>query len=65
MIRRAADGGSTRAMLIMANFYNNGDYGVGRNPEQGRTLIEGAAKLGDPAAQNILASLDEGGSEPK
>ena len=65
MIRRAADGGSTRAMLIRANFYNNGDYGVGRNPEQGRTLIEGAAKLGDPAAQNILASLDEGGSEPK
>ena len=65
MIRRSADSGSTRAMLIMANFYNNGDYGVGRNPEQGRTLIEGAAKLGDPAAQNILASLDEGASEPK
>jgi TPR repeat protein len=60
MIRRAADNGSTRAMLIMANFYNKGDYGVGFDPEQGSALIRQAAKLGDPAARNILASLEEG-----
>jgi TPR repeat protein len=58
-IRRAAEAGSTRAMLIMANFYRNGDYGVGRNTEQAKALVAQAAGLGDPAAQNVLAGLDE------
>lgn len=39
MIRRAADSGSTRAMLILANFYNSGAYGVGLNPAEAKSLI--------------------------
>ncbi len=63
MLRRAADAGSTRAMLLMANFYNEGAYGVGRSPQEAKDLIAQAAKLGDPAAKDILASLvQEGGS---
>ena len=60
LIRQAADKGSTRAMLLMANFYNQGVYGVGRNPEEGTRLIMRAAERGDPAAKNILANLREG-----
>jgi TPR repeat protein len=62
MVRRAADAGSTRAMLIMANFYTEGTYGVGRNPEEAKSLIAKAASLGDPAAKDILASAQAGGT---
>ncbi len=61
MVRRAADAGSTRAMLLMANFYNEGAYGVGLNPAEAKVLIAKAAQLGDPAAKNILASLAQEG----
>jgi len=60
MIRRAAEAGSTRAMLILGHFYKDGSYGVGFNPEEAKRLIGEAAKRGDPAAQNILASLEDG-----
>jgi TPR repeat protein len=60
MIRRAADAGSTRAMLILANFYNSGVYGVGLNPREAKSLIAKAADLGDPAAKDMLASLAAG-----
>jgi TPR repeat protein len=60
MLRRAAEAGSTRAMLILGHFYKDGSYGVGFNPEEAKRLISEAAKLGDPRAQNILASLEEG-----
>jgi TPR repeat protein len=65
MIRRAADSGSTRAMLILANFYNSGAYGVGLNPAEAKSLIAKAASLGDPAAKDMLASLDQGGQDKK
>ena len=57
MMRRAAEAGSTRAMLILANYYNQGVYGVGHNPGEGTRLITKAPDLGDPAAKNILANL--------
>jgi TPR repeat protein len=60
LIRQAADKGSTRAMLLMANFYNQGVYGVGLNPGEGTRLIVRAAELGDPAAKNILVNAQEG-----
>ncbi|MGH6865741.1 MAG: tetratricopeptide repeat protein [Methyloceanibacter sp.] len=68
MIRRAAEAGSTCAMLLLANFYNHGTYGVGLNPEAGKKLIDKAASLGDPAAKEMLASLAQGkagSSEPQ
>lgn len=54
MIRRAADAGFTRAMLILANFYNEGTYGVGYDPAEANRLIAKAAQLGDPRAKDIL-----------
>ena len=39
MIRRAAEAGSTRAMLILANFYNEGALGLGYNPAEAKRLI--------------------------
>ena len=68
MVRRAADKGSTRAMLVMANFYTEGAYGVGRNPREAAELIAKAAQLGDPAAKNVLANLqaaEKGGATPQ
>lgn len=65
IIRRAADAGSTRAMLILANFYNSGSYGVGFNPEEANSLVAKAAGLGDPAAKDMLASLEAHGADKK
>jgi hypothetical protein len=62
MIRRAAEAGSTRAMLILGHFYQDSSYGVGFNPEEGKRLIGEAAKRGDAVAENILLSLQEGTS---
>jgi FimV-like protein len=58
MIRRAVEAGSTRAMLILGHFYKEGSYGIGFNPEEAKRLISEAARRGDPAAQNILSSLE-------
>jgi TPR repeat protein len=57
MIRRAAESGSTRAMLLLANFYRQGLYGVGYDPQEGDRLVAAAAKLGDPRAKDMQASL--------
>jgi len=38
-LRRAAEAGSTRAMLVLANFYYKGDYGVGYNPGEAKRLL--------------------------
>lgn len=62
-IRRAAEAGSTRAMLILANFYNEGALGVGYNPAEAKRLIAEAAKVGDPRAKEMLASLDQGAKQ--
>ena len=55
-IRKAADAGSTRAMMILAHFYNEGSYGVGFSPDEAKSLIEEAAKRGDPTAQAMLGN---------
>jgi TPR repeat protein len=57
MVRRAVDSGSTRAMLIMANFHHQGLFGVGYDPAKANRLVAEAAKLGDPRAKDMLASL--------
>lgn len=59
MLRLAAEAGSTRAMLVLGHFYKDGSYGIGFNLNESTRLIAEAAKRGDPAAQNILASLEE------
>ncbi|HEX5033558.1 MAG TPA: tetratricopeptide repeat protein [bacterium] len=59
MLRRAAESGSTRAMLILGHFYKDGSYGIGFNQEEAIRLIAQAAKRGDPAAANILLSMEE------
>ena len=46
-------------MLILANFYKEGALGVGYDPEEAKRLIAQAAKLGDPRAKDMLASLQQ------
>jgi TPR repeat protein len=62
MMRQAAEAGSTRAKLILANFYNQGVYGVGLDPREATRLISEAAKQGDPAARDLLAILEAAGT---
>lgn len=46
-------------MLILGHFYKDGSYGIGFNLTESIRLIAEAAKRGDPAAVNILRSLEE------
>lgn len=62
-LRRAAEAGSTRAMLVLANFYYKGDYGVGYDPGEARRLLVEAAGLGDPGAKEALANLEQNAAE--
>lgn len=55
MIRKAAEAGSTRAMLILANFYAKGEYGVGYDPKEAERLVALAASKGDSTAKDNLA----------
>jgi TPR repeat protein len=57
-LRRAAEAGSTRAMLVLANFYYKGDYGVGYDPSEAKRLLTQAADRGDPSAKEALANLE-------
>jgi TPR repeat protein len=57
-LRRAAEAGSTRAMLVLANVYYKGDYGVGYNPAEAKRLIMQAVDRGDPNAKEALANLE-------
>ena len=57
-LRRAAEAGSNRAMLVLANFYFKGDYGVGYNPGEAKRLLTQAADRGDPSAKEALANLE-------
>jgi TPR repeat protein len=50
------------AKLILANFYNQGVYGVGLDPREATRLISEAAKQGDPAARDLLAILEAAGT---
>jgi hypothetical protein len=57
-LRRAAEAGSTRAMLVLANVYYEGDYGVGYDPAEAKRLLMQAADRGDPNAKEALANLE-------
>lgn len=62
-LRRAAKAGSTRAMLVLANFYYKGDYGVGYDPGEAKRLLTEAAGRGDPGAKEALANLERNAAE--
>ena len=59
--RKAADKGSTSAMVELGVMYGNGT-GVAKDPEQARKLIERAAEAGNPRAVANLAALTGGGA---
>jgi TPR repeat protein len=58
ILREAAEAGSTRAMLILANFYYEGDFGIGYDPEEAKRLVTEAASRGDPSAKEALSHLE-------
>ena len=62
-LRRAAEAGSTRAMLVLANFYYKGEYGVGYDPGEAKRLLTEAAGRGDPSAKDALANLERNAAE--
>jgi TPR repeat protein len=45
-------------MLVLANFYYKGDYGVGYDPSEAKRLLTQAADRGDPNAKEALANLE-------
>jgi hypothetical protein len=57
-LRRAAEAGSTRAMLLLASFYYKGDYGVGYNRAEAKRLLADAAGRGDRSAKEELANFE-------
>jgi hypothetical protein len=57
-MRRAAEAGSTRAMIVLANLYYTGDLGVGYDPAEAKRLLTEAAGRGDPSAKEALATLE-------
>jgi TPR repeat protein len=58
-MRKAAEAGSTRAMLVLANFYYKGEYGLGYDRSEAKRLITEAARRGDPSAKEALATLKQ------
>lgn len=59
--RRAADKGSTSAMVELGVLYGTG-AGVGRDEAQARKLFERAAEAGNPRGVSNLAALSGGGA---
>ncbi|MEA2917197.1 MAG: uncharacterized protein QOJ15_9278 [Bradyrhizobium sp.] len=59
--RKAADKGSTSAMIELGVLYGTG-AGVERDEAQARKLFERAAQAGNPRGVTNLAALDGGGS---
>lgn len=59
--RKAADKGSTSAMVELGVLYGNGD-GVARDEAQARKLFERAAQAGNPRGVTNLAALGGGGT---
>ncbi len=62
--RRAADKGSTSAMVELGVLYGTG-AGVARDEAQARKLFERAAEAGNPRGVSNLAALSGGGSAPQ
>jgi len=61
--RRAADKGSTSAMVELGVLFANGS-GVARDEAQARKLLERAAEAGNPRAVANLAALSNNGGAP-
>jgi TPR repeat protein len=61
--RRAADKGSTSAMVELGVLYGTGS-GVARDEAQARKLFERAAEAGNPRGVTNLAALSGGGGAP-
>jgi TPR repeat protein len=61
--RKAADKGSTAAMIEFGVLYANG-AGVAKDPAAARTLFERAAKAGNPRGMTNLATLAGRGGTP-
>ena len=61
--RKAADKGSTSAMVELGVLYGTG-AGVARDEDQARKLFERAAKAGNPRGVTNLAALSGGGGTP-
>jgi TPR repeat protein len=59
--RKAADKGSTSAMVELGVLYGTGS-GVGKDDEQARKLFERAAQAGNPRGVSNLAALGGGGA---
>ena len=57
-LRRAADAGSTRAMLLLASFYYKGEYGIGYDRAEAKRLLAEAASRGDRSAKEELAKFE-------
>jgi TPR repeat protein len=62
-LRRAVEAGSTRAMLVLANFYYRGDYGVSYDPGEAKRLLSEAAARGDPSAKEALANFERNAAD--
>jgi TPR repeat protein len=61
--RKAADKGSSSAMVELGMLYGSGN-GVAKDEVQSRKLIERAAEAGNPRAVANLAALSGGGGTP-
>ena len=61
--RKAADKGSSAAMVELGVLYGTG-AGVAKDPAQARKLFERAAEAGNPRAVTNLAALSGGGGAP-
>jgi TPR repeat protein len=61
--RKAADKGSTSAMVELAVMFANGS-GVAKDEGQARKLLERAAEAGNPRAVANLAALSKNGGAP-
>ena len=61
--RKAADKGSTSAMVELGVLYGSGS-GVARDEAQARKLFERAAEAGNPRGVSNLAALSGGGGAP-
>jgi uncharacterized protein len=60
--RKAADKGSTSAMVELGVLYGTGAAGVARDEDQARKLFERAAAAGNPRGVTNLAALSGGAS---
>jgi len=62
--RKAADKGSTSAMVELGVLYGTGSGGVAKDEAQARKLFERAAQAGNPRGVSNLAALGGGAGDP-